>query len=245
MFLVDAVNHAEPLREHAVVRFVATLQELGDFDKRNRLLLVEFLVFLVLEAHVMPVVARFGKPVEHLEANEVQVAQVVVVALAAGRDRMLGRVEDEPVGEGIILHMLHFQNDTVLVSVVHHDIRGDFLAESAGHCGIREGEMVDTVAPVKVEDGIEKIYGNPLVFGIAEEKLEDGVVVDVDIRVLLAVLRDAGGNVATLPVGFVDVGKHGRVLFFGHFYSFCAGKAPAKADKEAPIHMYIRFSHPK
>ncbi len=80
-FVVQSVEYAQPLRETAVVRLVLVLQELGDFDKRNRLLVVEHLVLFVLETDAMAVVGGIGESVEHLETDEVQVAEIVVVAL--------------------------------------------------------------------------------------------------------------------------------------------------------------------
>ena len=74
---VDAVEYAQPLRETAVVRLVLFPKELGDFDKRERFLVVEHLVLFVLVADAVAVVGGFGGTVEHLEADEVQVAKIV------------------------------------------------------------------------------------------------------------------------------------------------------------------------
>ena len=52
---------------------------------------------------------------------------------------------------------------------------------------------------------------------VAEDLLEDGVVVDVGELVSLAIFCDAGGAVAAVLVGFADVAEHFRVLFFGHY----------------------------
>ena len=182
----------------------------------------------------MPVIVRFGEPVEHLETHEVQVAQVVVVALSAARDRMLCSIEDEPVGECPIVHMLDFEYDTVLVPVMHHDVRRDFLAERARHSRVFKGDVVDAVASVEIEDGVEEVYRNPFVFWIAEEHLEGGIVVDVYVLVFFAVFRNAGRNVSAILVCLVDFGKHGCILFFCH-------RDAKMSQNSAENFVYIRF----
>ena len=224
-FVVDAVEHAQPLCEAAVVFFVLVFQELGDFDKRNRLLVVEHLVLFVLEPDAMAVVGGIGETVEHLEADEVQVAELVAVALDATCNDVLRGVVNQAALERVVIDMLHFEHDAVPVLIVNHDVRDDVFCKRVREGGIHEGNLIDAVGTVELEHSVEEIHCNRFVFGSPEKQLEDAVVVDIDVIVNFLVLCDAGGDVTPGLVRFGDVLEHFCILFSVHKESFAAWAA--------------------
>ena len=221
-FVVQSVEYAEPLREATVVFFVLVLQELGDFDKRDCLLVVEHLVFLVLQPDAMAVIGRFGVSIEHLETDEVQVAKIVVVALDAACNHVLRGVVNQPALESVVIDMLNFKHDTILTLVERHDIRGDALAKRVREGGIHEGDVFDAVGAVELEHRVEEIDSDRFVFRSPEKQLEDVVVVDIDVIVNFSILRNAGGDIASCPVRFGNVLEHFCILFSVHKEPFAA-----------------------
>ena len=221
-FAVDAVKYTQPLRETAIVRRVLVLQELGDFDKGDGLPVVEDFVFVVPEPEAMAVIRRIGVPVEHLEADKVQVAEVLVIALDAACNHMLRGVVNKAALEGVVIDTLHFEHDAVLTLIQCHYIRGDAFCERVREGGINEGEVFDAVATVEFEHRVEEINGNGFVFRSPEKQLKDVVVVDIDIIVNFSVLCNAGGDAASDLARFRNVLEHFCVLFLVHKEPFAA-----------------------
>ena len=126
-------------------------------------------------------------------------------------------VVDEPVVVGVALYMLDFHHDALKVLALYNHVRDDRLAQGSFHCGVHEGELVDAVAAIQLEYGVQEVRRDVHVFGVAEDLLEDGVVVYVDELVPLAVFCDTGGGVSSALMCFVDIAEHFRVLFFGHY----------------------------
>ena len=170
----------------------------------------------------MAVIGGVGESVEHLEADEVQVAEIVVVALDAACNHVLRGVVNQATLESVVIDMLHFEHDAVLTLIQSHDVRGDAFCERVREGGIHEGEVFDAVAAVELEHRIEQIDGERLVFGSPEEQLEDVIVVDVDIVVNFSVLCNAGGDAAPDLVRFRNVPEHFCVLFLVHKEPFAA-----------------------
>ena len=214
--VVQSVEHAQPLGKAAVVGFESVLQELGNLYQGDGLLLVELLVVLVLEADRVQVVLPFRETDEHLEADQVQVLQVVGTPPRKACDRVLRGVVHQAAVERLVLDVLDLQHDAVRALVLGHDIRDGALGERPGKFLVHEGEVLDAVAPVKVERRVEEVYRDRLVLGNPEEHLDDRVVVDVDVLVALAVFCDACGNIASLLMGCADVLEHTCVLFLVH-----------------------------
>ncbi len=202
VFVVQPVEYAQPLCEAAVVRFILFPEELGDFDKRERFLVVEHLVLFVFVADAVAVVGGFGGTVEHLEADEVQVAEVVAVALDAACDHVLRGVVNQAAPESGVVDMLHFEHDAVLALVLGHDVRDDVFRERVRDGGIFEGDVVDAVEAVELEHRVKEIHSNRFVFGNPEKQLKDVVVVDIDVIVIFSVLCDAGGDITPRPCSF-------------------------------------------
>ena len=170
----------------------------------------------------MAVIGRIGESVEHLETDEVQVAELVVVALDAACNHVLRGVVNQATLEGLVIDMLHFEHDAVLALVECHDVRGDAFRESVREEGIHEGEVFDAVAAVELEHRVEEIHGDRFVFASPEEQLEDVVVVDIDVVVNFSVLCDAGGDAPPDLVRFRNVPEHFCVLFLVHKEPFAA-----------------------
>ena len=234
LFIVQPINYTKPLRQHAVVGKIFSIQKLGNLDKRDGLLLVKFLVFLIFQTHMMPIVARFGKTAEHLEAHEIQVTEFVIVTFDTTRHRMLRGIEHKAVTISSIVYMLHLKDDAVHALIHRHDVRDNLLTEHAGHGRIHEGETLYTIATAEVEYRIQEVYGHPLVLRVAENQFEDGVVVDVDELILLSIPCNTGGDIATGLVSLIDVNKHCRILFFCHCGVLFAGTRPLRSRDLLP-----------
>lgn len=106
----------------------------------------------------MPVVRRFREPVEHLEADEVQVSELVIFAFNTACNGVFCRVKYEPVPIRIAADMLHFQHDAIQVLVFCHDIRRDVLTERGCDGRVYERDTFDTVSAVKLENGVKLSY---------------------------------------------------------------------------------------
>ena len=76
----------------------------------------------------MPVVPGFGKPVEHLEADEVQILQPVAFAVRLACHGVLCDVVDEPVAVGVVFYMLDLHHDTLEVLTFYDHVRDDLFA---------------------------------------------------------------------------------------------------------------------
>ncbi len=221
-FAVDAVKYTQPLRETTIVRRVLDLQELGDFDKGDGLLVVEDFVFVVPEPEAMAVIGRIGVPVEHLEADKVQVAEVIVIALDAACNHVLRGVVNQAALERVVIDMLHFEHDAVLTLIQCHDVRSDAFRERVREGWVNESEVFDAVAAVELEHRVEQIDGERLVFASPEKQLKDVVVVDIDIIVNFSVLCNAGVDTASGLARFRNVLEHFCVLFLVHKEPFAA-----------------------
>ena len=116
----------------------------------------------------MPVVPGFGEPVEHLEADEVQVPQPVAFAMGLACHGMLRDIVHEPVAVGIVFLVLNFQHDSLEAFVLDDHVRDDLLTQGAFYRRIYEGELVYAVSSVQLEYGVEKACRERHVFGGAE-----------------------------------------------------------------------------
>ena len=112
--------------------------------------------------------------------------------------------------------MLNFQNDAFKTLVFCNNIRGCRFAESAIYGWVYEGEVVDAVSSIQLENCVQKVCCHFHVFGISENYLENRVVVNIGVLVFFTVFHNALMSVASLLMCFADVFEHCCVLFFIH-----------------------------
>ena len=215
-FPIHTVNDSKPLSQHAIVSIVFALQKFRDFDKRKRLLLVKILVLLIFESDRVQIISRLRESVKHLQADQIQIAQIISLSLHEICNRMLCGIKHEAASKAFVFNMLHLQHNPFQTLSGHYDIRCNALAKRPGLRRIYKVEMLQAIASMKAKDRIQKIYRDRLVFRSAEKHLENVVVINVDILVTFLVFCDTLRDIASLLMRFADVLEHVCVLFSIH-----------------------------
>ena len=206
--IINTVNYTEPASEAAVISIIKSREELRNFDQRERQLLVEYIVILILELNTMPIIAGFRERAKHLETNQVKLAEGLRFAMEQSARHMLRNIEHQTFRIRFVTLELNLNDNPVTEGRFCHQIRHRILAERCHNCRIHHNQVPNTVGPIQLEDGIQKTSRNTTVFRIAHNILEYAIVIEVDVLITILETFYTGMNVATSITNGLDFLEH-------------------------------------
>ena len=168
----------------------------------------------------MAVIIGIREPVEHLQTDKVQVTQPVAVATRFACNSVLCRIKHQAVAISFVLDMLNLQNNALQTLVLGYNIRSGRLDKSPINRRIHKSKIVNAVAPIQLENCIQKACRHPHVIRISKQHFKDRIVVNIDVFIFFAILHNALVDIASRLMYLANGAEHFCVLFPIHNVSF-------------------------